>query len=58
MEALAIIPFLFMIILYLGVLGFSIWFAVSLIKAQRERNMVLKEISNKLDFYNYGKKEE
>ncbi|MFD1738692.1 hypothetical protein ACFSCX_19415 [Bacillus salitolerans] len=58
MEALAIIPFLLMIILYLAGLIFAIWFAVSLIRAQRERNVVLKDISNKLDYLQFSKKEE
>ena len=48
MEVLAIIPILLMIIIYLAVIGFTIWFAISLIKAQKERNIVLKEISSKL----------
>lgn len=38
-----------MMLLYLAAIGFTIWFAVSLIKAQRERNVILKEISAKLD---------
>lgn len=58
MEALAILPLLLMLIIYLAVLGFAIWFAVSLIKAQKERNVVLKEISNKLNFLETSKKEE
>lgn len=47
-----------MSILYLAVLGFSIWFAVSLIKAQKERNTILKEISSKLEGIVNTKKEE
>lgn len=58
MEALAILPLLLMIIIYLAILGFAIWFAVSLIKAQKERNVVLKEISNKLNILEISKKEE
>lgn len=58
MEALAILPILLMIIIYLAVLGFIIWFAVNLIKAQKERNDVLKEISIKLDGIVISKKEE
>ena len=46
---MALIPILLMIIIYLAVLGFIIWFAVSFIKTQKERNVVLKEISHKLD---------
>lgn len=38
-----------MMLFYLGAIGFSIWVAVSLIKAQRERNVILREISNKLE---------
>ena len=58
MEAIAILPILLMIIIYLAVLGFTIWFAISLIKAQKERNVVLKEISSKLDGIAISKKEE
>ena len=57
MEALAIIPFLIMFIVYFGVLGLVIWFAVIFIKAQKERNIILKEISNKLDGLTVEKKE-
>lgn len=48
MEAFAIIPFLIMIIIYFSVLGLIIWFAVTLIQTQKERNVILKEISYKL----------
>lgn len=58
MEAIAILPILLMVIIYLAVIGFTIWFAISLIKAQKERNVVLKEISSKLDGIEISKKEE
>ena len=58
MEAIAMLPILLMIIIYLAVIGFTIWFAIGLIKAQKERNVVLKEISNKLDGIEISKKEE
>lgn len=54
----AILPLLFMLILYLALLGFIIWFALSLIKVQKDRNVVLKEISSKLDVLDFNKKEE
>ncbi|HHW36797.1 MAG TPA: hypothetical protein GXX18_06090 [Bacillales bacterium] len=54
----AIIPLLFMLILYLAFLGFIIWFALSLIKVQKDRNAVLKDISSKLDVLEINKKEE
>jgi hypothetical protein len=57
MEAFAVLPFLFGFVIYLGAIGFSIWFAVSLIKAQKERNVLLKEISNKLDPTSFTKKD-
>lgn len=57
MVASAILSLILMII-YLAFLGFAIWFAVSLIKAQKERNVVLKEISNKLNVLEISKKEE
>ncbi|MEH7548481.1 MULTISPECIES: hypothetical protein [Bacillaceae] len=53
-ASLAILP-IFLILIYLAVIGFTIWFAVSLIKAQKERNDVLKEISSKLDVLNNNK---
>ncbi|WP_338447834.1 hypothetical protein R4Z09_16455 [Niallia oryzisoli] len=58
MEALAIIPFILMMIVYLGFLGFIIWVAVSFIKTQKERNVILREISYKLDKLDMTKKEE
>ncbi|MBB6446923.1 hypothetical protein [Bacillus benzoevorans] len=58
MQAMTLFPILLMIIIYLVVLGFVIWFAVSLIKAQKERNTILKEISHKLDGIEIRKKEE
>ncbi|MET3657858.1 hypothetical protein [Sporosarcina psychrophila] len=36
-------------IIYFAVIGFVIWFAISFINLQKERNIVLKEISNKLN---------
>jgi len=57
-EFIAIIPILIMLVIYLAVLGFTIWFAISLISAQKERNIVLKEISNKLNVVEISKKEE
>ena len=58
MEFIAIIPILIMFVIYLAVLGFTIWFAISLISAQKERNVVLKEISSKLNVVEISKKEE
>lgn len=49
MEALAIIPFFLVIIIYLAFIGFIVWLGISFIKAQKERNAILKEISSKLD---------
>ncbi|WP_180968174.1 hypothetical protein [Cytobacillus massiliigabonensis] len=57
MEAFAIIPFIIMFIIYFGVLGFVIWLAVTFIKTQKERNVILKEISNKLGSLSIGTKE-
>ncbi len=56
-EAFAIIPFIIMFIIYFGVLGFVIWLAVTFIKTQKERNVILKEISNKLGSLSIGTKE-
>jgi len=57
MNILGILP-LVMIIIYVAVLVFSIWFAVTLIKSQKERNVILKEISNKLEVVEISKKGE
>lgn len=58
MEALALLPLLIIGIIYLAVIGFTIWFAISLINAQKDRNIVLSEISKKLDGLDLRKKEE
>lgn len=58
MEALALIPVLIIGIIYLAVIGFTIWFAISLINAQKDRNSILKEISKKLDGLEIRRKEE
>lgn len=57
MEMIAMILPLLLMIVYVALFVFGIWFCVSLIKAQREKTRVLKEISNKLDNLNYLKKE-
>ncbi|WP_077213461.1 hypothetical protein [Bacillus dakarensis] len=57
-AAFAIIPFLFMLVIYFAGLGFVIWFAITLIKSQKERNAILKDISNKLDKIEFKNKEE
>jgi preprotein translocase subunit YajC len=36
------------LLFYLAIIVFIVWFAVTLIKSQRERNRILKEISDKL----------
>lgn len=56
-AAMTVFP-LFLILIYLAVIVFSIWFCVSLIKSQRERNQLLRDISNKLDNPSIFKKEE
>ena len=40
---------LFSLIIYPILIGFIIWFGITLIKVQRERNDILTEISNKLE---------
>ncbi|MCT6922763.1 MULTISPECIES: hypothetical protein [Bacillales] len=45
MTGLAILPLL---IIYVLPIIVGIWFAISLIKLQRERNMLLKEVVEKL----------
>lgn len=58
MNAIAFIPLLLISIIYLAVLGFIIWFAISLIQTQKDRNVILKEISSKLEHIEISKKEE
>ena len=58
MELLALIPFLLMFVIYLAVIGFTIWFAISLINVNKQRNVLLKEISNKLSGSEFRQKEE
>ncbi|WP_185150686.1 hypothetical protein [Cytobacillus dafuensis] len=48
----------FILFIYLVIIGFIILFCTNLIKAQRERNQVLREISAKLDGTDFEKKEE
>ncbi|MFC0472284.1 hypothetical protein ACFFHM_17750 [Halalkalibacter kiskunsagensis] len=42
---ISIFPF----VLYLILISFIVWFAITLIKLQRERNNILAEIANKLE---------
>ncbi|MBS4189319.1 hypothetical protein KHA94_03665 [Bacillus sp. FJAT-49705] len=55
---MASFPFLFILVIYLAIIGFIIWFCRNLIQAQRDRNQVLREISTKLDGTDFGKKED
>lgn len=54
MSLFAFIPLL----IYLALFIFIIWFAISLINTQRERNDILKEISSKLNNIEFKKKED
>jgi len=56
-AAISMIP-IFMMIFYLAIIGFIIWFAVSFINIQKERNLIFKEISSKLDNIEISKKRE
>ncbi|NHM32083.1 hypothetical protein [Neobacillus terrae] len=59
MDGIGMISFLpiLLMLVYLAVLGFIIWFAVTLIKSQKERNQILKEISTKLDRIQFNSKD-
>ncbi|WP_165571588.1 hypothetical protein [Cytobacillus praedii] len=50
----AILPLL----IYFSIIGFSLWFCISLIIAQRERNQILRDISSNLKDAAFLKKEE
>ncbi|WP_175639225.1 hypothetical protein [Metabacillus schmidteae] len=58
MDALALLPVLIIGIIYLAVIGFTIWFAITLINAQKDRNNILLEISKKLDGLEVTRNEE
>lgn len=44
-SIIALIPVLFFLVFWV----FIIWFVISLVKSSNERNMLLREISRKLD---------
>ncbi|GAA0598460.1 hypothetical protein GCM10009001_13260 [Virgibacillus siamensis] len=54
MEAIpvmaAFIPIIIMFLLYIGILALIVWFAVTFIKTQKERNSILQSISDKMDY--------
>ena len=50
----ALFPFL----IYVAIIILIFWFAINVVKAQKERNSLLKEISNKLNVIEFNKKEE
>ncbi|WP_174615886.1 hypothetical protein [Virgibacillus ihumii] len=54
MEAIpfvaAFIPLIIMCLIYIGILALIIWFAITFIKTQKERNTILQSISDKLDY--------
>ena len=53
-EFTAILPLL----IYFSIIGFSLWFCISLITAQRDRNQILRDISSNLEDAAFLKKEE
>lgn len=46
---------LFSLLVYVAVIAFVVWFAITIIKSQQERNRILKEISKKLGRENFNK---
>lgn len=56
-KIIAILPVL-MFFISVAVIVFIIWFVIWIIQSQNENNMLLKEISNKLDVLENFKKEE
>jgi hypothetical protein len=59
MELLmTILPLLLFSIIPLALLGFTIWFAISFLTVQKERNGILKELSKNLDVFVNSKKKE
>ncbi|TDX98058.1 UNVERIFIED_CONTAM: hypothetical protein BJ099_11885 [Lysinibacillus xylanilyticus] len=50
MEILfGIIPILFVLIIYLGPIVFIVWFAIKIIKIQKEQTEILLRIADKLE---------
>ncbi|MCP3028702.1 hypothetical protein [Halobacillus sp. A5] len=45
------------IIFYIAILIFIVWFALTIVKTQKEKNHILKEISNGIREFNINKKE-
>lgn len=43
-----IIPIFFFIVIYGGIIALIVWFIISFLKTQKERNQILQEISEKL----------
>lgn len=58
MEIFALFPIFLMLIVYVAVIGLTIWFAITFLHRQKERNLILKEISNKLSHVEIKKKDE
>ncbi|MBD7942499.1 hypothetical protein H9650_00035 [Psychrobacillus sp. Sa2BUA9] len=56
MDLFYILPMLTFVV-YLAVFAFIIWLVIWIIQSQKERNVLLKEISNKLDVLANIKKE-
>ena len=54
MEFWALLPFS----IYIAIIILVFWFAINVVKAQKTRNYLLKEISNKLNIIEFNKKEE
>ena len=54
MSQLALMSLLSLLV-YVPVIGFIVWFAVTIIKSQQEKNRILKEISEKLGRENLNK---
>jgi|SRR5699024_1014934 len=44
-----VLPILTIVIVYIGFFALIIWFIISFMKTQKERNQILKDISKKLD---------
>ncbi len=58
MGNLVVLNFLFSILLYAVIIVFGVWFALTLIKTNRERNEMLKIISKQLTSLELNGKEE
>jgi len=58
MEILAFIPVLIMFVIYIGIIGLCVWFLITFMRRQKERNEALRDIAQQLKNIQIVQKEE